>query len=143
MPGLALAGEAAHAVHPMAAQGVNSSLGDAETLAACLAAEGGAPEPAAVDRALLAFQAARRPRLDHVATVSSQRFPHDYRGVPAAEAARSRDDAPHRRQPPPARAHRRQPLRHRRPAAVRGRPAVPARAPGRPASAHPAGPVGK
>ncbi|MGC5385939.1 FAD-dependent oxidoreductase [Micromonospora chalcea] len=70
VPGLALAGEAAHAVHPMAAQGVNSSLGDAETLAACLAAEGGAPEPAAVDRALLAFEAARRPRLDHVATVS-------------------------------------------------------------------------
>ncbi|MBC9001340.1 FAD-dependent oxidoreductase [Micromonospora aurantiaca (nom. illeg.)] len=69
-PGLALAGEAAHAVHPMAAQGVNSSLGDAETLAACLAAEGGAPEPAAVDRALRAFEAARRPRLDHVATVS-------------------------------------------------------------------------
>ncbi|NED55912.1 FAD-dependent monooxygenase, partial [Micromonospora aurantiaca] len=33
VPGLALAGEAAHAVHPMAAQGVNSSLGDAETLA--------------------------------------------------------------------------------------------------------------
>ncbi|WFF05694.1 NAD(P)/FAD-dependent oxidoreductase [Micromonospora sp. WMMD1076] len=70
VPGLALAGEAAHAVHPMAAQGVNSSLGDAETLAACLAAEGGAPEPAAVDRALRAFEAARRPRLDHVATVS-------------------------------------------------------------------------
>ncbi|AXO35092.1 FAD-dependent oxidoreductase [Micromonospora chalcea] len=70
VPGLALAGEAAHAVHPMAAQGVNSSLGDAETLAACLAAEGGTPEPAAVDRALLAFEAARRPRLDHVATVS-------------------------------------------------------------------------
>ncbi|MDW3848574.1 FAD-dependent monooxygenase [Micromonospora sp. BRA006-A] len=70
VPGLALAGEAAHAVHPMAAQGVNSSLGDAETLAACLAAEGGTPEPAAVDRALRAFEAARRPRLDHVATVS-------------------------------------------------------------------------
>ena len=70
VPGLALAGEAAHAVHPMAAQGVNSSLGDAETLAACLAAEGGAPEPVAVDRALRAFEAARRPRLDHVATVS-------------------------------------------------------------------------
>ncbi|MEW2589670.1 NAD(P)/FAD-dependent oxidoreductase [Micromonospora aurantiaca] len=70
VPGLALAGEAAHAVHPMAAQGVNSSLGDAETLAACLAAEGGAPEPAAVDRALRAFESARRRRLDHVATVS-------------------------------------------------------------------------
>lgn len=63
-PGLALVGESAHAVHPMAAQGVNSSLTDAETLARALAAE---PE---VDRALQAYQAARQPRLDHIATVS-------------------------------------------------------------------------
>ncbi|WP_089157733.1 FAD-dependent oxidoreductase [Micromonospora sp. NBS 11-29] len=70
VPGLALVGEAAHAVHPMAAQGVNSSLGDAEVLAATLAAEGDTAEPAVVDRALRAFEAARRPRLDHVATVS-------------------------------------------------------------------------
>jgi len=32
VPGLALVGEAAHAVHPMAAQGVNSSLADAEAI---------------------------------------------------------------------------------------------------------------
>ena len=69
VPGLALVGEAAHAVHPMAAQGVNSSLADAETLARALSAENGASADA-VDRALLAFEAARRPRLDHIATVS-------------------------------------------------------------------------
>ncbi|GHJ09243.1 hypothetical protein TPA0907_36100 [Micromonospora humidisoli] len=70
VPGLALLGEAAHAVHPMAAQGVNSSLTDAETLAATLTADGGRPDAAGVDRALRDYDAARRPHLDHVATVS-------------------------------------------------------------------------
>lgn len=69
VPGLALVGESAHAVHPMAAQGVNSSLTDADTLAAALAAESGLDAPA-VDRALQAYRTARQPRLDHVATVS-------------------------------------------------------------------------
>jgi 2-polyprenyl-6-methoxyphenol hydroxylase-like FAD-dependent oxidoreductase len=68
-PGLALMGEAAHAVHPMAAQGVNSSLADAETLARALAAGDGLAADA-VDRALNVFEAERRPRLDHTATVS-------------------------------------------------------------------------
>ncbi|BCJ69377.1 FAD-dependent oxidoreductase [Polymorphospora rubra] len=68
-PGLALVGEAAHAVHPMAAQGMNSSLVDAETLAQRVAA-GGGTEPAALDRALREYHAARLPRLDHTATVS-------------------------------------------------------------------------
>ncbi|TDP92991.1 FAD-dependent oxidoreductase [Labedaea rhizosphaerae] len=63
-PGLALVGESAHAVHPMAAQGVNSSLVDAEVLATALA------DQPSEDEALAAYEAARRPRLDHIATVS-------------------------------------------------------------------------
>lgn len=63
-PGLALVGESAHAVHPMAAQGVNSSLSDAEALAAALTDE------STVDEALAAYEAVRRPRLDHIATIS-------------------------------------------------------------------------
>jgi len=64
VPGLALVGEAGHAVHPMAAQGVNSSLADAEALAGALAAR------STVDEALAAYEAARQPSLDHIAKVS-------------------------------------------------------------------------
>jgi 2-polyprenyl-6-methoxyphenol hydroxylase-like FAD-dependent oxidoreductase len=70
VPGLALVGEAAHAVHPMAAQGVNSSLADAEAIADAIAAQPGDADAAAVDRALEVYQATRAPRLDHIATVS-------------------------------------------------------------------------
>jgi 2-polyprenyl-6-methoxyphenol hydroxylase-like FAD-dependent oxidoreductase len=74
-PGLALVGETAHAVHPMAAQGVNSSLADAEVLAAALggAAGGlavGGLTSGAVDHGLREYHDARLPRLDHTATVS-------------------------------------------------------------------------
>lgn len=68
-PGLALAGEAAHAVHPMAAQGVSSSLADAEELARRVA-EAGMAVPAALDRALLAYHESRLRRLDQTAAVS-------------------------------------------------------------------------
>ena len=63
-PGLALVGEAAHAVHPMAAQGMNSSVADAEALAAAVASTQG------IDHALQAYDDARLRRLDHIATVS-------------------------------------------------------------------------
>jgi 2-polyprenyl-6-methoxyphenol hydroxylase-like FAD-dependent oxidoreductase len=69
-PGIALVGEAAHAVHPMAAQGMNSSLTDAVELAAAVAGASPAATPDAVDRALRDYHHARRGHLDHVATVS-------------------------------------------------------------------------
>jgi 2-polyprenyl-6-methoxyphenol hydroxylase-like FAD-dependent oxidoreductase len=69
VPGLALAGEAAHAVHPMAAQGMNSSLADADALAGQVAAAG-STEPGALDQALQGYQQARSGRLAHTATVS-------------------------------------------------------------------------
>ncbi len=70
VPGLALVGESAHAVHPMAAQGINSSLADAAVLAELTAAALHARDTAAVDDALLDYQRRRLPRLDHTATVS-------------------------------------------------------------------------
>ncbi|MFI6761840.1 FAD-dependent oxidoreductase [Micromonospora sp. NPDC050417] len=69
VPGLALVGEAAHAVHPMAAQGMNSSLGDAEALADLLDATGGT-DTGTLDRVLADYHTTRLRRLDHTATVS-------------------------------------------------------------------------
>jgi len=90
VPGLALVGEAAHAVHPMAAQGVNSSLADAEAIADAIASEPGGQDPAAMDRALQAYQAARAPRLDHIATVShnASRMITSVSGLPKLLGAR-------------------------------------------------------
>lgn len=71
VPGLALVGEAAHAVHPMAAQGMNSSLADAHTLAEVIGAAGAeAGDAREWDQALHSYDEARRARLDHIATVS-------------------------------------------------------------------------
>jgi 2-polyprenyl-6-methoxyphenol hydroxylase-like FAD-dependent oxidoreductase len=92
VPGLALLGEAAHAVHPMAAQGVNSSLADAETLASVLGAvpAAGGLDAAGVDRALRDYQRARQPRLDHTATVShnASRMITSVSGLPKLLGAR-------------------------------------------------------
>jgi 2-polyprenyl-6-methoxyphenol hydroxylase-like FAD-dependent oxidoreductase len=89
VPGLALVGEAAHAVHPMAAQGVNSSLADAETLAAVLSGVS-TLEASTVDEALAAFHTARRSRLDHIATVShnASRMITSVSGLPKLLGAR-------------------------------------------------------
>ncbi|MFJ8435228.1 FAD-dependent oxidoreductase [Kitasatospora sp. NPDC094019] len=63
VPGLALVGEAAHCVHPMAAQGMNTAIADAEALAACLTGRGptagAATAAATVDGALRAYAAQR------------------------------------------------------------------------------------
>ncbi|WP_433331025.1 FAD-dependent oxidoreductase [Spirillospora sp. CA-294931] len=63
-PGLALLGESAHAVHPMAAQGMNSSIADAECLARAVASHG------TTDDALRAYQRERLPNLVHIGRMS-------------------------------------------------------------------------
>ncbi|MEU0536178.1 FAD-dependent oxidoreductase [Amycolatopsis tolypomycina] len=72
-PGLALAGDAAHVVHPMAAQGLGCAVADAQVLAALIAEQwdGAGDFAAAVDRALPAYQADRMPALVH-----NQRMSH-------------------------------------------------------------------
>jgi salicylate hydroxylase len=61
-PGVALIGDAAHAMTPFAAQGAAMAIEDAWTLAATVAA---APDDLA--KALAAWEAARRPRVEKVA----------------------------------------------------------------------------
>ncbi|MEN8651454.1 NAD(P)/FAD-dependent oxidoreductase [Streptomyces sp. 21So2-11] len=78
-PGLALVGEAGYAVHPMAAQGMNTAITSAASLADQLArflpAAGGDGRPrldaAMVDAALDAYQAERRPLLASAAKTSA------------------------------------------------------------------------
>ncbi|MFF5496703.1 FAD-dependent oxidoreductase [Streptomyces aquilus] len=68
-PGLVLLGEAAHVVHPLAAQGMNTSIGDAEALAARLAAVDLA-DGSAVDGALRGYENDRMTRIRDVHTMS-------------------------------------------------------------------------
>ncbi|MFD9060387.1 FAD-dependent oxidoreductase [Kitasatospora purpeofusca] len=78
VPGLALVGEAAHCVHPMAAQGMNTAIADAEALAACLTGRGftagastaASTATAAVDRALEAYAAQRVDWVRHMDRMS-------------------------------------------------------------------------
>jgi 2-polyprenyl-6-methoxyphenol hydroxylase-like FAD-dependent oxidoreductase len=68
-PGMALVGEAAHAVHPMAAQGMNSAIADAAELGDLLTGVDLAEE-AVLDRVLRTYQERRMPVLTHIDTVS-------------------------------------------------------------------------
>lgn len=69
VPGLALVGESGHAVHPMAAQGMNSAIADAHELATVLR-QGGSLAAPVVDHALTRYDAARRENLRHIGRTS-------------------------------------------------------------------------
>ncbi|GAA0503754.1 NAD(P)/FAD-dependent oxidoreductase [Saccharopolyspora thermophila] len=64
VPGLAMVGEAAHAVHPMAAQGMNTAIADAHTLAGLLGGQ------STVDTALDRYQRARAGWVRHIDRMS-------------------------------------------------------------------------
>ncbi|TVL91139.1 NAD(P)/FAD-dependent oxidoreductase [Streptomyces sp. SAJ15] len=61
-PGIVLVGEAAHGVHPLAAQGMNTAIGDARALAARLATVR-VREEATLDEAMRAYEAERMGRI--------------------------------------------------------------------------------
>lgn len=68
-PGITLIGEAAHCVHPLTAQGMNTAIGDAHVLATYLAAVD-ITESAAVDRALRAYERDRMGRIRDIHIMS-------------------------------------------------------------------------
>ncbi|MGW5648610.1 FAD-dependent oxidoreductase [Saccharopolyspora sp. NPDC003752] len=67
-PGMALVGEAAHSVHPMAAQGMNSAIYDAHALSTCLADR--SLEASDVDIALVDYHRRRLPELRQIGKIS-------------------------------------------------------------------------
>jgi 2-polyprenyl-6-methoxyphenol hydroxylase-like FAD-dependent oxidoreductase len=69
VPGLALVGEAGHAVHPMVAQGMNSTIADAHWLATVLR-QGGSLAPSVVDHALRRYTEERLVDLKHIGRTS-------------------------------------------------------------------------
>jgi 2-polyprenyl-6-methoxyphenol hydroxylase and related FAD-dependent oxidoreductases len=68
-PGIALLGDAAHGVHPLAGQGMNGAILDACTLATELGAAKTLDEDE-VDNALLRYQSLRRPAMAYVSRLS-------------------------------------------------------------------------
>lgn len=68
VPGLALVGESAHSVHPMAAQGMNTAIADASVLADQFT--GVELHPATVDDALAGYEAQRRTWIQHIDLMS-------------------------------------------------------------------------
>lgn len=69
VPGMALVGESGHGVHPMAAQGMNSAIADAQALADLLR-QGGSLAPTAVDHAVARYSVTRRENLRQIGRTS-------------------------------------------------------------------------
>ncbi|MEV0084137.1 NAD(P)/FAD-dependent oxidoreductase [Saccharopolyspora sp. NPDC050642] len=68
VPGLAMVGESAHAVHPMAAQGMNTAIADAHALAGLVG--DGPLQKSAVDAALASYQKTRAGWVRHIDRMS-------------------------------------------------------------------------
>ncbi|CAM3838506.1 NAD(P)/FAD-dependent oxidoreductase [Nocardiopsis rhodophaea] len=68
-PGIVLVGEAAHGVHPLAAQGMNTAIGDAHALAAHLSAVD-TQKSVEVDRALESYEEQRVDRIRDIHVMS-------------------------------------------------------------------------